>query len=121
MEQYEKLKQDAQARWEKKYSGKARILVPSADCGRAAGAVGMVEAVQKELQRLGTVVEVAPTGCLGLCHAEPLICLGREGRQLVCYGQVSPERAASLVGTYLAGGQPPSELALGTLDQDRGE
>ena len=54
-------------------SDKVRILVGTATCGRAAGAMGVMEMLEKELSRLGIDAIVSEVGCIGLCYAEPLI------------------------------------------------
>ena len=51
-------------------SKKARILVGAATCGRAAGALDVMEEFKKQLAQAGLAdkVEVVETACIGLCY-----------------------------------------------------
>lgn len=54
-------------------------------------------------------------GCLGMCYAEPIVSIAKPGRPLICYGEVTCQRAAELVEAYLLGDDPLPAYALGTL------
>ena len=85
-----------------------RILVGAATCGRAAGALQVIEAFQEELGRIGLLdsVNLAQVGCLGLCYAEPLVeTQDRNGRRFL-YGSVEPRHAAKIVESHLVRGEP---------------
>ena len=60
----------------------------------------------------GQLIEV---GCLGMCYAEPIVSIAKPGRPLICYGEVTCQRAAELVEAYLLGDDPLPAYALGTL------
>jgi NADH-quinone oxidoreductase subunit F len=53
-------------------------------------------------------------GCIGLCYAEPLVEIKKPGMPSVFYGNVTPELASEIVRDYVVGGNPRSDLALGT-------
>jgi len=79
-----------------------RILVGAATCGRAAGALDVLDAIQREIakRRMSGEVVVAETGCLGLCYAEPLVEIrGKDGRS-VLYHSVQPRQVAGLIDAH---------------------
>jgi len=96
------------------------VLVGAATCGRAAGALNVIDAFGKELARRGLQVPIIQVGCMGLCHAEPLVVICKAASLRVVYGHVSPEVVPRLVEGYIVGEDPCLELALGTLEEDRG-
>ena len=50
-----------------------------------------------------------------MCYAEPIVCIAKPGRPLICYGEVTCQRAVELVDAYLLRDDPLPAYALGTL------
>jgi len=96
---------------------KPRILVGTAACGRAAGAMATLEAIEKELERLNIDAELSQVGCIGLCYAEPLVDIAKPGRPRICYTGVTAELAPKLIEDYLLNDNPHPDLALGTIGE----
>ncbi len=74
-----------------------RILVVSAGtCGRASGAMPLIEALRTEIEArgLGERVGLRVTGCHGYCEAEPNLVVEPEG---YFYGRLKPADAAEIV------------------------
>lgn len=94
------------------------ILVGAATCGRAAGALDIIDAFAKELKRQGLQVPIIQVGCIGLCYAEPLVAISKPGSLRIVYANVTPEIVPRLVEGYVAGDDPCLELALGILEED---
>ncbi|NWF78000.1 MAG: NADH-quinone oxidoreductase subunit NuoF [Chloroflexi bacterium] len=117
---FEEIKSRARAEWEALQKNNY-VLVSAATCGRAAGALDVVEAFNKELMRQGLEVPIIQVGCMGLCHAEPLVTICKAGSPRVVYPNVTPESVPRLVEGYVAGDDPCLELALGTLEGNGGE
>ena len=92
------------------------ILIGTATCGRAAGALAILEAFKKELARCDIEAETIQVGCMGLCYAEPLVTISKPDSFRVVYHNISPELVPRLVEGYLIGDDPCLELALGTLE-----
>ncbi len=92
------------------------ILVSAATCGRAAGAMEVVEALNKELTRQGLEVPIIQVGCMELCYADPLVIISKPDSLSIAYPNVTPEIVPRLVAGYVAGDDPCLELALGTLE-----
>jgi NADH-quinone oxidoreductase subunit F len=117
---FEEISNKAKSEWEALQKG-SHILVSTATCGRAAGALDVVDAFYKELTRQGLEVPVIQVGCMGLCHAEPLVTISKPDSLHVVYSNVTPEIVPRLVAGYVAGDDPCLELALGTLEGGNGE
>ena len=103
----ESLRESAKRDWEK-FQNEARITVGAATCGRAAGAGEVIEEFGKKLAEngLSDKVEIVETACIGLCYAEPLVEIKREGEPSVLYSNVKPKDVEELVKSHLIGGKP---------------
>ncbi|MCD6391000.1 MAG: NADH-quinone oxidoreductase subunit NuoF [Dehalococcoidia bacterium] len=110
----------AKSEWEALQRG-SYILVGTATCGRAAGALDVVDAFKKELTRQRLEVPIIQVGCTGLCYADPLVVISKAGSLRVVYANVTPEIVPRLVEGYVAGDDPCLELALGTFEGGDGE
>ncbi len=64
------------------------IHIGMATCGLAAGARSILELVEKELQKRGLEARIVPTGCIGMCHNEPLLDITMPGKYRVSYRNV---------------------------------
>jgi NADH-quinone oxidoreductase subunit F len=116
---FDKIKSQAVSEGETlEYSDKPRILVGAATCGRAAGVMAVLEAINRELKRHKIEAIVTQVGCIGLCYAEPIINVIKPGRPHIYYGDVTPELAAELIEDYLVRDNPRPDLALGTVGGD---
>ncbi|MCX6357287.1 MAG: 4Fe-4S binding protein [Candidatus Aureabacteria bacterium] len=86
-----------------------RITVGFSSCGIAAGAEGVMRAFREESARARVRAAISITGCMGMCHREPLAELADpEGRSFL-YGNLTPERVARIARDHLAGGTPVRE------------
>jgi len=116
---FDKIRSKAIAEWEAlEKSDKPRILVGAATCGRAAGAMAVLEAINAELKRRKIKAIVTQVGCIGLCYIEPLINIIKPGRPHIYYGDVTPELTVQLIEDYLVKDNPRPDLALGTVGGD---
>lgn len=103
----------------------ARLLCPSvpvirvgtATCGRAAGALPLLEAFRASVQKRGVPAEVIEVGCMGHCYAEPMATLSRPGYPPVVYHHLNPVLADTLVRSFLAGDDPVYDFVLGGLEE----
>ena len=114
MEILKSQRESAKKRWSEFFeSDKPRILVGAATCGRAAGALDVMEEFKKELSAAGISdkVELVETGCLGLCYAEPLVEIRACGTPSILYSNVSPKDVAKLVKEHVVGGNAVREKA----------
>jgi len=117
---FQEIQNQAKSEWENLQSS-TYILIGTATCGRAAGALSTLEAFQGELARRNIEVKIIQVGCMGLCYAEPLVIISKPDSFRVVYGNVTPELVPRLVEGYIVGDDPCLELALGTLEGGEGE
>ena len=117
---FKEIASNAKSEWEALQKG-SYILIGTATCGRAAGALDVVDAFSRELARRGLEVPIIKVGCTGLCYADPFVTISKPGSLRVAYANVTPETVSRLVEGYVAGDDPCLELALGTVEGGRGE
>jgi NADH-quinone oxidoreductase subunit F len=116
---FDKIKSQAVSEWEVlERSKKPLILVGAATCGRAAGAMAVLEAINRELKRHRIKAGVIQVGCIGFCYAEPIIDIIKPGRPHIYYANITPELAVELINDYLIKDNPRPDLALGTVGED---
>ncbi len=113
---YQELQTAAAARWQSLQQS-AYVLIGTATCGRAAGALDTLNAFRHEVERRGLSVPLIEVGCMGLCYAEPLVVISYDSSRVV-YPNISSEHVPRLVESHLMAGDPCLELALGTLELD---
>jgi NADH-quinone oxidoreductase subunit F len=117
---FEEIRNKARSEWETLQNG-VYILIGTATCGRAAGALDVVDAFDKELARRKLEVPIIKVGCTGLCYADPFVTIAKPGSLRVAYANVTPDSVSRLVEGYVAGDDPCLELALGSLEGGDGE
>ena len=93
-----------------------KIMVGMATCGQSMGAGAVFDAIAKGVQKNKINALVKKTGCIGMCHEEPLVDVLLPGSPRITYSHMDKEKAAALVdalrkGVSLAG-------ALGRMDED---
>jgi len=119
---FEQIQQKAKTEWDSLYHGPIpHVLIGTATCGRAAGALPVVEAFNKELARQKAQAVVTQVGCIGLCSFEPLVTIIKPDSFTVCYNNVTPQIVPTLVEGYVLGEDPCLDLALGTLEGGESE
>ncbi len=101
-----------------KSSEKIHISIGMASCSKAAGADAVLEAINAELKKNGIDAVIKEVGCIGLCHAEPIIDIVKPGCPQIYYGNLTPETAAELVKDYLLNDNPRPDLALGSVGSE---
>jgi len=79
------------------------VRVGMSTCGIAAGAQKVYDLLKEEVARRGLEVSIEKTGCLGMCHIEPLVEVNVEGVPSVVYGRVDAKAALGIVNKHLCG------------------
>ena len=113
---FETIIEQAQTVWKKFSEGGPRILVGAGTCGKAAGAVEVIEAIHAQLARLGIEANVCEVGCLGLCYAEPLVELAKPGAPAILYSEITPDDVPELLENYFVKGNGASFKAMATMN-----
>ncbi|MBA7475801.1 Ion-translocating oxidoreductase complex subunit C [subsurface metagenome] len=113
---FDEIRNEARAEWEAlEHSDKPRIYIGTATCGRASGALTVLEAINSELVKRNIEAIITQVGCIGLCYSEPLVDIVKPNRPRICYGNVTPEIVPQLIEDYVINDNPRPDLALGTI------
>jgi NADH:ubiquinone oxidoreductase subunit F (NADH-binding)/NAD-dependent dihydropyrimidine dehydrogenase PreA subunit/(2Fe-2S) ferredoxin len=96
-----------------------RILVGTATCGRAAGALAVIEAIEQVRREWDLEILVTEVGCLGLCCIEPLVTIHKPGCPAILYGNVTPSIIHEILQRWLLGDDPCLGWAVATVSGDR--
>jgi NADH-quinone oxidoreductase subunit F len=115
-EAFRKLKEAAVNSLQEQSGGKPVIYVGAATCGRAAGALDVLQAFQDAVKKQHLDCPVVEVGCMGHCYAEPLAIIAKPGEPPVCYGRLNPVIAERLVKEYVAGNDPCLEFVMAALE-----
>jgi len=116
---FQEIKSLAESQWKELQEGDtAVIMVGTATCGRAAGAMEVVQALRDEVARQNLDCPVFEVGCMGHCYAEPLVIISKPGYSPICYGYVNPVIAERLVKEFIVGDNPCFEFVLGALEEN---
>ena len=116
---FQKIKSDASSEWERfKDEERIHILVGTATCGRAAGAMDTLDTLRQKIEQHGIDAEITQVGCMGHCYAEPLVIISKPDQPAIIYGYATPGVASVLVDNYLLKSDPCLEFALGTFEID---
>lgn len=119
LETFEGIRGHALSEWEAlKNSEGPLILIGTATCARAAGALDVLKTLEDELAQRDIKATVTQVGCMGHCYAEPLVIITKPGYPPICYGYVTPGVASRLVQDFLVGDDPCLEFALGALEEN---
>ncbi len=113
------LKETAQSNWSDLFTGnKPIIMVGTATCGRAAGALDVIQSMKESLGDEIDECHLMEVGCIGHCYAEPVVIISKPGGEYppLAYGYVTPEIARLLVRDYVLGEDPSLEFLLGAME-----
>ena len=116
---FQEIKNRAESSWEELWRGdKPVILVGTATCGRAAGALDVLQAIRDELDRQKLDCHLVEVGCMGHCYAEPIVIISKPGYPPIAYGHVNPVTAETLIREFILGENPCLEFVLGALEKN---
>jgi len=93
-------------------------MVGAATCGRAAGALEVIRAIKRELEKHKLDCPVIEVGCMGHCYAEPIVVISKPGFPAIVYRQVNAVIARRLVREFILGDDPCLEFVLGALEKN---
>ena len=95
-----------------------RIVVGMATCGIAAGARPVLKALTEEIEKRNVRnVNVAQTGCIGMCQYEPIIEVYAPGKEKVTYVQMTAEKAVKVVANHIVNGEVVTEYTVGAVTE----
>ncbi len=102
-------------------SDKPQVIFGLATCGIAAGGMPLKEHAEKYIAEKGVKAEIVTVGCIGLCHAEPLVDIKFPGKPRVTYDNMDLDKLQKILDEHLVGGQPVKELAMAQLADELSE
>ncbi len=116
---FDEIQKKALARWQGIWNDQVPvILVGTATCGRAAGALEVLQAIKDTVEKQNLNCLIYEVGCMGHCYAEPLVTLRKPGFPPICYGRVSPVLAENLISNFILNDDPSLEFVLGALEEN---
>lgn len=86
----------------------AKVLVGMGSCGIASGARAVYDLLKSAREKLSLNFELVETGCIGMCHREPLVELIAEDGTATFYGDVDQATAKKIITEHIAHGRPVS-------------
>jgi NADH-quinone oxidoreductase subunit F len=89
------------------------IYLGTASCGRAAGALQVLEAIEQTLSKLDIKAEVVQVGCIGPCYLEPLMDIALPGMPRVSYANVTPQKVEKILTSCLVSANLEPKMAKG--------
>ncbi len=117
---FTRMKEKARLEWDDFSSeGRPRVLIGSATCGRAAGALEVLEVFRDEFRKRGMSdeVKIYEVGCLGLCYAEPLVEIKDAKGLRVLYRGVMPRTVPKLIEKHVLNGEPHERRAMAVMGE----
>ena len=113
---FAEIRNQARIEWEAlEHNDKPHILVGTATCGLASGALTVLKTIKSELAKHNIEAIITQVGCIGFCYAEPLVDIVKPNRPRICYSNVTLESIPQLIEDYIINDNPRPDLALGTI------
>ena len=101
----------AVARWRRlRESSRPVIYLGTGSCGRAAGAVELLDSVGGYLEERQLDAQIVQVGCIGPCYLEPLLDIQLPDRPRLSYANMTPALAAKTLDAVLSGQVPRAHL-----------
>ena len=97
------------------------IQIGMGTCGKAAGADDVWNTVQTSMKELNLLARTMEVGCIGMCYLEPLMAVRKPGRPFILYGNLNPEKTASILKRYLTQNDACVKWSVCTLGQGKVE
>ena len=94
-----------------------KIMVGMATCGLSTGAGTVFNQIAAGVKKNKLNAVVTKTGCIGICHEEPLVDVLIPGSPRLTYSRMTGEKAAELLGELRQG--IVMKGALGRMDEDQ--
>ncbi len=92
---------------------KAKITVHMGDCGIAAGARDVMEALLDALGDLDrSDIQVLAAGCIDRCDHAPIVTVEMEGASPIRYAKMDPEKIRRVLEQHVLEGHVQSDLVL---------
>jgi len=94
-----------------------KLQLGMGSCGIAAGALDVWDGIKEELEQAGLDLQAAPTGCVGMCHHEPLLDIIEDDGTIYTYGKVNAEKAKAIIRAHNSGEGPLADYLVSSSIQ----
>ena len=119
MNKFNLIKNQALEKWDKLfYADVPVIYLGAASCGKAAGAMEVLESIKSTLADLQITANIVEVGCIGPCYLEPLMDIALPGMPRVSYANVTPQKAQKILKAALVDGDLKPDMAVGHFGDD---
>ncbi len=98
-----------------------QLIFGLATCGIAAGGMPLKEFAEEYLSSRNPNAEIVSVGCIGMCHAEPLVDVKLPGKPRVTYDNMTVEKLKKVIDEHLLGGKPVKAIALAQISEELSE
>ncbi len=116
MNKFNELLKSARKAWDKLQNNKeALIFLGTASCGKAAGAMSVLEEINKFLKKHEIKAQIIEVGCIGPCYLEPLMDIKMPNTPRVSYSNVNPQKARMILTSFLIDDKPKLSSSVGWL------
>ena len=117
IDQLHQVKADAIAALKARNGAKTQIILGMGTCGIAAGGRAVLAAVEEQIKKLGLEDKICvySTGCIGMCHNEPLLDVVRPGEDRVTYGSVTAADVEKIFAEHVVGGSVFKDKAIARI------
>ncbi|NMC14359.1 MAG: NADH-quinone oxidoreductase subunit NuoF [Chloroflexi bacterium] len=120
MNKFEVIKNQALEKWDTLFNSDTPVIyLGAASCGKAAGAMEVLSAIQETLKEIQKPANIVQVGCIGPCYLEPLMDIALPGLPRVSYANVSPQNAKKIIKAAFIDGDLKFDLAVGHFGDDR--
>ncbi|MDG6220967.1 MAG: NADH-quinone oxidoreductase subunit NuoF, partial [Candidatus Thermoplasmatota archaeon] len=97
---------------------KPRLIFGLSTCGIASGGMKLRDFAIDYLKKKKIEADIVSVGCIGMCHAEPLVDIKMPNKPRVTYQMMDEEKLKKVIDEHLIGGKAVKELALAQLSSD---
>jgi len=95
-----------------------KVIIGQGSCGIAAGANKVYKEFEKAIKDKDLDVDLGLTGCIGMCHLEPIVDIIDGENQKTTYVKVTPEIAAEIITKHIGGKEKAYEYTIAEDDKN---
>jgi len=112
-----RIKEETIASLDARSKAKTQFILGMGTCGIAAGGRAVMAAVEEQIKKHGLEDSscIISTGCIGMCHNEPLLDVVRPGEDRVTYGSVTAKDVERIFTEHVLGGQVVKDKAIARI------
>jgi len=117
IDELRKVKEETKANLDARAKNKTQFILGLGTCGIAAGGRAVLAAVEEQIKKNGLEDSscIISTGCIGMCHNEPLLDVVRPGEDRVTYGSVTPKDVERIFKEHVLGGEVVKDKAVARI------